>query len=63
MTTGYDVGALVPENICGTCGQPAPMHLSMCISVDPPRPTASPPVTPATVEAVDDMEHKLGEAI
>jgi hypothetical protein len=63
MTTGYDVGGLVPANMCGTCGQPGGSHLSMCQELGTPQPTASPAVTPATVEAVNEQEKKLGEAI
>jgi hypothetical protein len=63
MTTGYDVSALVPENICGTCGQPEPVHLPMCQTLGMPQPTASPAVTPETLDAVNEQEKHLGEAI
>jgi|HubBroStandDraft_6_1064221.scaffolds.fasta_scaffold1173273_2 hypothetical protein len=60
MTTGYDVSAIVP---CTGCGQPLPQHLSMCPAV-PPAGAAGPAEIPAeTIEQVNDMEHKLGEAV
>lgn len=63
MTTGYDTAGLVPENLCGQCGQPGGMHLAMCPALGVPQPTASPAVTPETVQAVDEEQKHLGEAI
>jgi crossover junction endodeoxyribonuclease RuvC len=73
MTTGYDTAGLVPERICAQCGQVEPRHLPMCpvlgapAAQAPPEPegpgVASPSVSPETLEAEQDMEHKLGEAV
>jgi hypothetical protein len=58
VTTGYDVAGMVPcTGPDGGCGQPLPNHLPICPAL------ATPAVPPATLEAVEDMEHKLGEAI
>lgn len=62
MTTGYDMGGLVEGlgPVCGGCGQPLNPpgnHLAVC----PLIPSSA--IPEQTVEAVEDMEHKLGEAV
>jgi hypothetical protein len=57
MTTGYDVGPLVPESICGTCGQPDGTHLSVC-ALNP-----SQQIGPQTTQVVNEEEKHLGEAV
>jgi hypothetical protein len=72
MTTGYDVGGILSAQslthdpggpalqICGGCGQPLDppgSHLSVC----PLIPSSAIPAQ--TIEAVNDEEKKLGEAV
>lgn len=58
MTTDHDVAGLVPQIVpCPACGQADPLHLTVCPSL------GSPAVTPATLDAVEEQEKHLGEAI
>ena len=69
MTTGYDLGgvlsaaSLTPDpdgpalQPCPQCGQALPNHLSVC----PLLPSSAIPAQ--TIEAVNDEEKKLGEAV
>jgi hypothetical protein len=69
MTTGYDYGgilsaqSLAPDpdgpalQVCGGCGQALPNHLSVC----PLLPASAIPAQ--TIEAVNDEEKHLGEAV
>lgn len=50
---------VIPENICGGCGQPGGIHLSMCPTLAPPEPVAAPAETPEQQE----HQHNLGQAI
>jgi hypothetical protein len=60
MTTGYDVGGLVPQiRPCPGCGQADPWHLTVC----PSQPEVQQGVTPATVAAVNEEEKHLGMAV
>jgi hypothetical protein len=69
MTTGYDYGgvlsaqALTPDpdgptlQICGGCGQPLEAHLGIC----PRLPSSA--IPEQTIEAVNQEEKNLGEAV
>ena len=69
MTTGYDLGgvlnaaSLTPDpggpalQPCNHCGQALPNHLSIC----PLLPSSA--IPQQTIEAVNDEEKKLGEAV
>jgi hypothetical protein len=74
MTTGYDTGGIIPRpglddqakttlpalQICTHCGQAAPAHLTVC-PVLPQLPSSA--IPEQTIEAVNDEEKKLGEAV
>jgi hypothetical protein len=66
MTTDHDVSGLVPGGPliqpCSECGQALPMHLTVCPQL--PSAASAPAVqSPAVLEAVEETEKHLGEAI
>jgi hypothetical protein len=72
VTTGYDTGGIRPAlddqaqtpiaalQLCLHCGQALPSHLTVCPDL-PQLPSSA--IPPQTVEAVNDEEKKLGEAV
>jgi hypothetical protein len=52
---------VIPENICGPCGQPGGAHLPMCPTLGPP--PVAPAPAPAETPEQQEHQHNLGQAI
>ena len=75
MSSGYDIGGILSSQAlthdpdgpalqtCPQCGQALPNHLPVCPLLPPSPAMSVPAVGPETLEAENDMQKKLGEAI